>query len=266
MLNKMRHMPAEMNKFIFYALTFIGVLGVLDTILVSIYAGMNVGVLFPGAVGAIIIAYVYTRLCIRKGKPVISQLAARRAVAALLSLSMLIFTAVELLIMSGAVSDNEVKTDYVIILGGGLKRDKVTPVLQERLLKGVEYLKKYPEAEVVVTGGLGFGEKLTEAEAMEGFLIAHGIAGDRIIKEDRATSTMENFLYTRELLQKSGETDVGSVTVVTSDFHMLRSKLLARRFGFEPYGITSSTPMTVRVNCYIREFFALIKSFLLDRV
>lgn len=266
MSNRRRHMQTEMNKFVYYALTLAGVLGVLDTIIVSVYAGMDVGVLFPGAAGAMILAYVYARLYIRKGKPIISHLAARRAMTAFLILLILVFTAVEMLIVSGAVSDKEVKTEHVIILGGGLKGDRVTPVLQERLLKGMEYLEKYPEADVVVTGGLGFGERITEAEAMEGFLISHGITPERIIREDRATSTMENFLYTRDLLRKSGETYMGSITIVTSDFHMLRSKLLARRVGFEPYGITSYTPMSVRVNCYVREFFALVKSFFFDRV
>jgi len=255
-----------MNKFIYYTLMLIGILGVLDTILVGIYVGMDVGVLFPGAAGIVILAYVYMRLRVRKGKPVISSLSTRRVVLVLAFLSILVFTSVETLIISGAVSDNEVKTEHVIILGGGLKGDRVTPVLHERLLKGLEYLRRYPDADVIVSGGRGFGNKITEAEAMESFLAAEGIARDRIIREDRATSTMENFLYSRELLQKSGEADMGSITVVTSDFHMLRSKLLARRAGFEPYGITSITPASVKVNCYIREFFALVKSFLFDRV
>lgn len=266
MLNKIRRTEDGMNRLSCYFLLLIGILGLLDSILVSIYVGTDTGTLFPGAAGVVILVYLYIRLHIRKGKPVISRLAARKAAAALLVFVILVFTAVEMLIISGAASDKEVKTEHVIILGGGLKGDQVTPVLRERLLKGLEYLRKYPEADVIVTGGLGFGERITEAEAMEDFLISHGITPERIIREDRATSTMENFLYTRDLLQKSGETHMGSVTVVTSDFHMQRSKLLARRVGFEPYGIASYTPRTVRLNCYVREFFAMIKSFFFDRV
>ncbi|HWR61163.1 MAG TPA: YdcF family protein [Clostridia bacterium] len=247
-------------------LIFLGILGVLDTVLVSIYTGMNLGTLFPGVVGSIVIIYVYIRLWVRKGKPVIQNSYARKLVTALLILGILIFISAEALIMYGAAPDAAVEAEYLIILGAGLRGDNITLVLQERLLKGIEYLERYPEADVIVTGGRGFGESITEAEAMERFLVSRGIAPERIIKEDRATSTMENFLFSRELLEKSGETDHKRITVITSDFHMLRSKLLARRAGFEPYGITCGTPISVRLNCYIREFFALVKSFFLDRV
>lgn len=259
-------MKGGMNRFFIYALMFLGMVGVLNTILVSAYSGMNTGTLFPGIVGGAILAYLYIRFWIRKGKPVVANSSARRGITILAVLGIIVFIAAEILILSGTVSDNEVKTDYVVILGGGLKDGKVTPVLQERLLKGIQYLENYPEAAVIVSGGLGFRERITEAEAMESFLLSRGIAARRIIREDKATSTMENFLFTRELLQGSGAADTKRITVVTSDFHMLRSKLLARRVGFEPYGITSSTPLSVRANCYIREFFALIKSFFLDRV
>lgn len=247
-------------------LIFLGTLGVLDTILTCIYTGMNVGTLLPGAAGSIAIIYVYIRLWVRKGQPVIRNSSVRKLAAGLVILGILIFISVEALIVYGAASDAVVETDYLIILGAGLRGDNITLVLQERLLKGIEYLERYPAVRTVVTGGRGFGESITEAEAMERFLVSRGIAPERIIKEDRATSTMENFLFSRELLEKAGETGYKRITVITSDFHMLRSKLLARRTGFEPYGITCGTPVSVRLNCYIREFFALVKSFFLDRV
>ncbi len=249
-----------------YILILFGALGILDTILVCTYTGINVGTLFPGAAGGLMIIYAYIRYWLLKGRPVIRNTSVRKLVSLLVLLSILAFAFTEALIIYGSVSQEDVEAEYLIILGAGLRGDNITPVLQERLLKGMEYLERYPDVKVVVTGGKGFGESITEAEAMERYLISGGIAPQRIIKEDKATSTMENFVFSKEILQKAGEKDYKRIMVITSDFHMLRSKLLARRVGFEPYGISCSTPISVRLNCYIREFFALVKSLLWDRV
>jgi uncharacterized SAM-binding protein YcdF (DUF218 family) len=77
---------------------------------------------------------------------------------------------------------------------------------------------------------------------------------------------MENFIFSRRILEKGGALKDNRLVIVTNDFHMYMSKLLARRNGFEPYGISCSTPLYIRANCYIREYFALIKSFLFDRL
>lgn len=253
------------KKKLYYILILIGALAIIDAVLTSIFTGINVGTLFPGAVGVIIITYAYIKLWIRKGKPIIQNQLARKLVCVLILVSILFFAFVEALIVYNGSSQQDVEADYLIILGAGLRGSDITLVLQERLLKGIEYLEKHPEAEVIVSGGRGYGESISEAEAMERYLVSKGIGSKRIIKEDRSTSTMENFVFSKEILQKVKGKDTKRIVVITNDFHMLRAKLLARRVGFEPYGISCSTPISVKVNCYIREFFALIKSVLLDR-
>jgi len=244
----------------------IGILGILNAIILPVYAGINVGTVVPGVVGSIIIIYVYMKLWVRKGKPVIKNSLVRKLVCILAALGIISFVLVAALIVYNGSSQEDVEADYLVILGAGLRGGNISLTLQERLIKGVEYLEKHPDTKVIVSGGQGFGETTTEAEAMEGYLISKGIAAGRIIKEDKATSTFENFMFSMEILQKIEKNDDNRIVVITSDFHMLRAKLLARRVGFEPYGITSSTPISVRANCYIREYFALIKSFLLDRL
>lgn len=256
----------NLKKRFYYILIFLGMLGILDAILASIYTGINVGTLFPGIVGGIIIIYVYIKLWIRRGKPVIQNSLVRNLVCILVILSILSFVFVEALIVYGSSSQEDVEADFLVILGAGLRGGDITLVLQERLLKGIEYLEKYPDSKVVVTGGKGFGESITEAEAMEGYLVSKGIEPQRIVKEDKATSTMENFVFSKEILQQVMKAKENRIVVITNDFHMMRAKLLARRVGFEPYGITCNTPISVRANCYIREYFAFIKSFFLDRV
>jgi uncharacterized SAM-binding protein YcdF (DUF218 family) len=70
---------------------------------------------------------------------------------------------------------------------------------------------------------------------------------------------MENFKYTREIIG-----DVDEISFITNDFHVFRSGILAKRNGFKAYGYGTPTPGIVLVNSYLREFFALIKSLLLD--
>ncbi|HWQ30831.1 MAG TPA: YdcF family protein [Negativicutes bacterium] len=259
-------MKGNIRSFWYYFLFALGGIGVLDTLILALFTGPNTGTVVPGLAGCLVIVYIYVKLYIKKGEPVIESIPLRRVVCIFIAAGLLSFILLEGLIIYGGSSNEEIKADYLMILGGGLKKDQITLTVQERLLTGIRYLEEYPEAKVIVSGGHGFGQTVTEAEAMEEYLITEGISADRIISEDRATSTMENFIFSREILERYGEPKDNRLVIVTNDFHMFRSKLLARRNGFEPYGISCSTPFYIRTNCYIREYFALIKSFLFDRL
>ena len=189
----------------------------------------------------------------------------KRIIAFLLILAALQFAAVEVLLAVNGVSADFRATEYVIILGAAVWGDKISPSLDERLKTGAEYLEKYPDSIAVVSGGQGRGENMSEAEAMKRYLVARGIKEDRIIKEDKSTSTMENFKYSGQILRERTGGAVGEITVITSDFHMFRTKMLAKRNGFTPFCISSRTPASVVIPSYFREYFALIKSWLFDR-
>ncbi|OEH85525.1 hypothetical protein BHU72_04485 [Desulfuribacillus stibiiarsenatis] len=171
----------------------------------------------------------------------------------------------------------DIEVKYLLILGAGLRGDEPSLSLWYRLNEGLEYLKQYPNTKVVVSGGLGPGEQYTEAEVMKQFLVDRGITEDRIIKEERATNTKENIQYTREILLQleqqrntvNSTFDIGTnpiqLMIITNDYHLYRSKKLAERFGFEAYGIPAKTPAVVAFKYFIREYFAVVKSFVFDR-
>ncbi|KML06859.1 YdcF family protein [Rossellomorea marisflavi] len=154
--------------------------------------------------------------------------------------------------------------DAVLILGAGLKGEEPSKTLLSRLDTAEEILKVREDLPVIVSGGQGPGESITEAEAMGRHLVANGIEESRIIYEEASTNTFGNMLYSRRLLTEEGLTE-GKVLIVTNDFHLARSKMLARDVGLEPSGYSAPTPWLVRVNYYIREFFAMVKTFLLGR-
>lgn len=186
-----------------------------------------------------------------------------KIVLVILILLILQFMAIEGLIILGGRSDSETRTDYLLILGAGLDGDSVSSCLKSRLDAGLHYLKKYPDVIVVVSGGCEGSGDMTEAEAMREYLLAEGIDENRILLEPNATNTMENFRFAKELIKgKTGE-PVPDITFATNGFHILRAKMLAGRNNLNAYAITADTGYAYPI-FYIKEYFALIKSFILD--
>ncbi|AYE33562.1 YdcF family protein [Clostridium septicum] len=160
------------------------------------------------------------------------------------------------------------KADYMIILGAGLKGEKLSMTLEQRLNKALEYIENYDNGiNIVVSGGQGPGEDITEAEAMKRYLIKNGVKEDNIIMENKSTSTSENLIYSKEKIENIVDGKIKSVKikVVTSDFHAFRSNMLAKRNGYEKISFyTNNTFFPLIPIMYTREFLAVIKSYILD--
>lgn len=243
----------------------VGILGIMDFLILMLYGVViNFGILFPLVAGIVLTFVASVRLAGKGDMLRIKNTLLRRLFAGVCIAFVASFLLIEGLIIVSASTDRNVEVDYMVILGAGLKGDQITPTFQNRLDKGIEYLRANPELKVVVTGGQGPGEDLTEAEAMKRYLVNNGINEDRIIKEDRATSTSENMKYTADILeQNTGRRDY-KIMIVTNEFHMFRSKALARHNGFAVYGITAATNPFILPNSYIREYFAIVKSLIFD--
>ncbi|GED15801.1 YdcF family protein [Aneurinibacillus migulanus] len=149
-------------------------------------------------------------------------------------------------------------SEYMIILGAALWGDKMSPSLQYRMDAGLAYLKHNPHTKVIVSGGQGVNEDFPEAVAMQKFLLANGIAAQRILVEDKARSTAENIRFSRPLMTSD------QAVLVTNDFHTLRAKLLAERAGIKAQILAAPTPDSVKVKLFVREYVALIKSWWFD--
>ena len=117
--------------------------------------------------------------------------------------------------------------DYVLILGGPLDGEKPSPLLYERIKKGAELLNSDGHLKAVVSGGTkSEAQPLSEAEVMRNSLLELGISGDRIILENEAKTTLQNFNYTKKLLG-----DDAKAAFVTNDFHIWRSKRIMKAAG-----------------------------------
>lgn len=175
------------------------------------------------------------------------------------------FVIIEALINQAAISKHREKTEYLMILGAGLRGEVPSTALYQRLYASLEYIKLNPTVKVVVSGGRGPGETITEAEAMKRFLVKHGVAGNQIVKEDKSTNTLENMKFTREVLGQLGKSKNAEITIVTNNFHVFRAEFLAKRQGLKVYGYPAPLHPMLIPTCFVREYLAVINSFLFDR-
>lgn len=148
--------------------------------------------------------------------------------------------------------------DYLIILGARVKGTVPSLALQYRIDEAANYLKENPTTIVIVSGGKGPGEDITEAEAMQTELIAQGIASSRIILEDRSTTTDENIHFSKQLIPADKEKGL----LVTNDFHIYRAIKIAEQYDLEMGGIPAKTPEVIIVKTYVREYMAITKFYL----
>lgn len=144
----------------------------------------------------------------------------------------------------------------LVVLGAGLRGDRPSRTLRERLDAAVVYLNAHPEVSCVVSGGQGEDESCTEAAAMKAYLLEKGIAEERIYLEEASTSTEENLLLSREVIRQNGLSE--AVAVVTQEFHQCRAQEFARKAGFETVGaVTAHTPLDLLPSYWIRDFAGL---------
>jgi len=190
--------------------------------------------------------------------------ALRRCFIACLALGLSGFLVLQGLIMSSAQTE-DAQVDAIIVLGAGLRNDSPSLILRTRLNAALQYLETRGDVPVIVSGGLGRGESITEAEAMFSYLSSHGVDESMIWKEGSSTSTRENLAFSLALMQENG-LDVGNATVaiVSNEFHLFRAKLIAEKAGVEAVGVAAQTPgANLRALYFFREAFALANEVLL---
>ena len=186
-----------------------------------------------------------------------------RILIALTALGMAaVFGSMGLIIAQGRDDEMPQKApEFVVVLGAQINGDQPSLTLKKRLDRAYEYMTEHPQATVFVSGGQGPDETQTEASIMAAYLKRRGIAPERIVREEQASDTRENLIFSAELAQARG-VDTGSVLIITSDFHMARAKYIARTLGMTPYGLTSDTwPWILKVNYELREVFAFVKAW-----
>ncbi len=190
----------------------------------------------------------------------------RRWVFILVSLGFIYFCLVELPIIKNSRTDPDPERKYLIVLGAAVHGDTPSLALTNRLDGALDYLNTYPDSIVIVSGGQGPGENISEAECMRDWLIRHEVDRGRIICENKSTSTMENLTFSFEIIRELGDEPDGNVAVLSSSYHLYRAKTMAKMLGADVAGVAGLPGYPIyMLNCYIREAFGVTHLWVFGR-
>ena len=158
--------------------------------------------------------------------------------------------------------------DFVVALGSGLKDGgRVTPLLASRLERArAVYDTLVPDGAagaadpvLIVSGGKGSDERVSEAEAMAGYLVERGFPADRVVREDRSRSTEENVRFSKAIMDRSRP--ASRCVIVTSSYHAFRAAIIARRVGVNGQVTGAPTAAYYWPSAVLREFAAVFLSY-----
>ena len=156
----------------------------------------------------------------------------------------------------------EPNRDFIIILGCGIRKDGTpTPLLRGRIDRALTFAEKQKaqtgkEPIFITSGGQGPDEVISESACMKRYMMERGVPEDRIVEEDRSTDTAENMRFSKEKIQAIDPD--GRVAFSTTNYHVFRSGLYARRVKMRAIGMGAKTKWYFWPNAAVREFVGLL--------
>lgn len=231
-------------------LVVFGILNLINIIAVDGGAGME-----PVWIGIIAMSFIFSF------KNISTYFFSNKYMKGIFWLGISIFLIIESMIIFESLQMRvPLNSDYIIVLGARVRGETPSLALQERLNVAYDYLEQNPKTQAILTGGRGAGEDITEAEAMKRYLVQKGISPNRLLLETQAKDTVENLTYSFKMIDPSLEKV--EVIVVTSKFHILRSKIIAKELGWQVHGIGAKTLPFLIPTYYLREFFAVVEEII----
>lgn len=195
-----------------------------------------------------------------------SRLSKRLAILLTLFLALGVgcFLSAEIPILADARSDPDTDADYAVVFGAHVVGSVPSVSLADRLSGALQWAEAHPGGKLIVSGGCGKGESMSEAQAMFDWLTAQGVDPERILLEDRSENSYQNLLYSLEVLRQDGGDPAGRVALISSEYHLNRLCYIAERLGCQPVKVAADTRwVTLEANYAVREAFALWKCRLL---
>ena len=155
------------------------------------------------------------------------------------------------------------RQDYIIALGAGLiDGERVTPLLARRIDTAISFYRRQlkktqKQAQLLMSGGQGPDEKISEAQAMKNYALSQGIPEDAILLEDRSTNTLENMRFSKAIMEQ--HSPEGYQAIFTSNnYHIFRAGMYARAAGLKADGLGAKTAFYYLPNAFLREYIAIL--------
>lgn len=248
---------------------FLIVLGsvlVLSSLLALTISNMNFGIVMSFIIGTplLILGIFYRQITDLFSRFVLGKIVKWCMLGCYLSFSVIFFLT---FILMKTVPATESCSDYdvIIVLGAGVRGNRPSATLSYRLDKSIEVFNSCEDAIIIVSGGRGKDESISEASAMKNYLISKGIKEDAIIMEDGSTSTEENFAFSKKIIENLYPNGA-KIAFVTNDFHVYRAKKIAKKQDISVDGIASKDFAPLVINTYLRECAAIVQYFLTGRI
>lgn len=177
-----------------------------------------------------------------------------RIFSAVLILGLLIVGATEAVIIHKSFGDPNEHVDYVVVLGAKVNADGPSVSLMDRICAAYDYAADHPDTILILSGGQGTDEPITEAECMFRELFWMGIDSNRLWCEHHATSTWENLHFSLDLIEEETGQRPRKIGVLSSEYHLFRASLFAKANDVEFVGIPARTSRWgQRINHFMRE-------------
>jgi uncharacterized SAM-binding protein YcdF (DUF218 family) len=141
-----------------------------------------------------------------------------------------LISAVSVLVWSSR--DEARPAQAIVVLGAAQYAGKPSPVLRARLDHALDLWNRHLASLLILTGGTGSGDTTSEAAVGRKYAKKHGVPDSAILVENEGRTTSESMRAVAGMLEVRG---LQSALLVSDPFHMLRLRILARRFGFTPY-------------------------------
>ncbi|MBQ7943088.1 MAG: YdcF family protein [Lachnospiraceae bacterium] len=178
----------------------------------------------------------------------------RVPIAAVCIITVLVVVESGLMIVAANKAPSENVT--VVVLGCRVYGERPSLSMVERLEAAYEFLAKNEQANCVLSGGMGTGENISEAECMYRYLVEKGIDASRLYKEEQSTTTRENLLFAKEIIAENGLEP--EIAIATSDYHVYRAGRIAESLDMEYSAIPGQTAIWLFPTYYVRELYGIL--------
>ena len=165
-----------------------------------------------------------------KAKKAVNLIRRILTVAVVAAFALWILSATAVLVWSSR--DEARPAQAIVVLGAAQYAGKPSPVLRARLDHALELWNRHLASLLILTGGTGSGDTTSEAAVGRTYARKHGVPDSAILVETEGRTTSESKRAVAGMLEVRG---LQSALLVSDPFHMLRLRILARRFGFTPY-------------------------------
>jgi len=182
-----------------------------------------------------------------------------KGISALFLLFMIITMIIEIEILIFAYTAKPVKSDAIIVLGCAVYGDNPSPFFQARLDEALRLYKNGYANYIIVSGGKGPGELISEARAGKDYLTGKGIPEDVILMENSSFSTYENLYFSKKIMHMES---LKTAIIVSNKFHLKRASLIAKRVGIDASfsGVFVGRYLLNEIYGYIREIPGVLLS------